>query len=402
MIGIRSITCHLPDNFSFQKISSLQEFVKEWENNYSSIRTFRINLPTIQTPLNESLINNIATVCNNIGVRWFNIPIDPHIDDYRERSRLFSHAFSILKDFPHAFVNIITVKNNEIDYNIINRSSKLIQSVSKISSNGSDNFRLGFSNNIQPDGPFFPFTMSSGIYGFSIALEITQFINNLIITNKEIYNLELSSLREYIINKLRPKIDVINNIAEEIAMKKNIAFKGFDFSLAPIIDDNGSIFPILKMIGLEKFGYNGSIFATAFLTKLLKSLGRYYKMVGFSGVMYSLLEDLEFCSMNIHKSVSIEELVSVSTMCGCGVDMVPVYGDITISELFPVFLDIAAISCRLKKPLGIRILPIPRTLNITDQYTMLNEDADFITNTKIVQIKNRFNSFSHRNTKLSF
>ena len=42
-----------------------------------------------------------------------------------------------------------------------------------MSANGKDNFRLGISVNVQPDGPFFPFTYSSGEMGFSIALELT-------------------------------------------------------------------------------------------------------------------------------------------------------------------------------------------------------------------------------------
>jgi uncharacterized protein (UPF0210 family) len=115
-------------------------------------------------------------------------------------------------------------------------------------------------------------------------------------------------------------------------------------------------------------------------------------MVGFSGVMYSLLEDLELCIYNNSKGVSIEQLTAISTMCGCGVDMVPVYGGVTVEELFAVFLDIAAISCRLNKPLGIRILPIPRTHNYQEHYTLFSDDADFISNTKIIHVNSNYNN----------
>jgi uncharacterized protein (UPF0210 family) len=346
------------------------------------------------------MVKHLSTTCNNVGARWFNVPINPHVENNSERGKLFHHAFSTLRDFPHAFVNIVAIKNNEIDYDILNRSAKLIQTVSTISSNGYDNFRLGISSNIQPDGPFFPFTMSSGDYGFSIALELTQEINDLLTINKEISNLPLASFREYIINALRPQIDVINSLAEKIAADNKIIFKGFDFSLAPIIDDNGSVFSILKAIGLERFGDSGSLFITAFLTNLLKSFGNYYKMVGFSGVMYSLLEDLEFCYMNIKNGITVEDITSVSTMCGCGVDMVPVYGNITVDEILAIFLDIAAISCRLSKPLGVRLLPIPRTLNNKNQYTTLCDDADFITNTRIVPVSSSFKALKNKKINL--
>ncbi len=89
-----------------------------------------------------------------------------------------------VKPIPHAFVNIIAVKDNEIDYDILNRSAKLIKNVSTLSNSGYDNFRLGISNNIQPNCPFFPFTYSSGDYSFSIALELTQEINDILNANK--------------------------------------------------------------------------------------------------------------------------------------------------------------------------------------------------------------------------
>ena len=60
--------------------------------------------------------------------------------------------------------------------------------------------------------------------------------------------LNLNELRTNIINTLYPQIKKIEKLANEEALKYNIEFKGFDFSLAPIIDDNnnGSIITILN------------------------------------------------------------------------------------------------------------------------------------------------------------
>ncbi|MDR2835052.1 MAG: DUF711 family protein [Bacteroidales bacterium] len=393
MIRIRSVTYHLPKNFAIEHFISVGDAVADWTKNYSKIRTRRLSLYPLTIPLEESKIKQIALECSKVGIRWFNIPIDPHVENIKERKILFNHAFSIIRDFSYAFINILAVKNNEINYDILSRSTKLIQDVSSISSNGCDNFRLGFSNNVLPDGSFFPFTMSSGDFSFSIALELTQEINTLLL-KKEVANMSLSVLKKFLIDTLSPEISAINNIAENIAKKNNMIFKGFDFSLAPIIEENGSIFPILQTIGLNEFGFSGSMFTTAYLTDLLKSFGQYFKMVGFSGVMYSLLEDIEFCNFNNNKGITIEQLTAVSTLCGCGVDMVPVYGSISTEELLAIFLDIAAISCRLKKPLGIRILPIPRTYNHQEHYTLFSDDADFISNTKIVAIDSKIINYS--------
>jgi uncharacterized protein (UPF0210 family) len=399
MIGIRAVTYHLPSDFVLEHISNIAFAAMSWEQHSFPLRTNRVNLPPIATPIENSKMQRIASACYQVVARWFNVPVDPHFSEGKGRKLLFHHAFSILNDFPNAFINIIAVKNNEVDCDILAHSAQLIQDVSAISYNGADNFRLGISANVSPDGPFFPFTMSSGDYSFSIALELTQEINRLLI-NKDVAKLTLPLLKEYIVAHLRPQIADIENIAETIAQKCGLIFKGFDFSLAPIIEEYGSVVPILNALGLNNLGTSGSMFATAFLTDLLKSFGQYFKMVGFSGVMYSLLEDSELCTYNNDKGVSIEQLTAISTMCGCGVDMVPVYGSITTEELLAVFLDISAISCRLNKPLGVRILPIPRTYNHQEYYTLFCDDADFISNTKIVPVNNRYNIHNKSNNNI--
>lgn len=249
-------------------------------------------------------------------------------------------------------------------------------------SNGKENFRLGFSMNVLPNGPFFPFTFSSGEFGFSIALELTQEINDICSKNREV---NMTSLRQIILEHLIPQIRRINDIAERIADKYGVSFHGFDFSLAPIIEKNGSVIPILNALGVYDFGKTGSMFATGFITNILKHLAYNFKSVGFSGVMYSLLEDMELCSINIERGVSLEQLISLSTMCGCGVDMVPIYGKVKNDEIVSIFLDVAVISMRLNKPLGVRMLPIPNCQKGSVQYTEFDDDADFVANTKVVQ-----------------
>ena len=78
-------------------------------------------------------------------------------------------------------------------------------------------------------------------------------------------------------------------------------------------------------------------------------------------------------------------MISLSTMCGCGVDMIPVYGQMTNEEFISIFLDVVGISCRLnEKPLGIRMLPIHGCKRGSQTYTHFTDDPDFIANTKVV------------------
>jgi uncharacterized protein (UPF0210 family) len=381
MIGIRSITFHLPGKNFEVYINGIESALKQWNKSYSKIHTYRVSLIPVISCMGNSLIKRLSITFEKIGIRWFNISIDP--SNKEKRSELFDYAHFLLQEYTNSFIHIVAVKQGIIDYDILEYSAKLIQKVSMINDDGRANFRLGISANVDPDGSFFPFSMSSGEYGFSIALELTKDINDIIRNNK---NISPDSLGMSIIGTLSLQIDLINNIADKIAKENDMIFKGFDFSLAPSLEKDGSIYPILMAFGMKNLGSSGSFFATAYLTNLLKSFRNRYKMVGFSGVMYSLLEDIELASINDNSGITIGQLTAMSTMCGCGIDMIPVYGDITIEELIPVLLDIVSISCKLHKPLGIRILPIPGTKNDRKYCTNFIHDADFITNTKIVVI----------------
>lgn len=380
MINIRSVTWMLNSDYSEKEFEIIEKVNLKFDNSEFFVRTKRATLPCISEPLNLKNIDYLNSLCLTHDIRWFNIPIIPS-----NNKKIWQFAYNVLKNYEQSFVNVLAVQDGKINYQILDESLKLIKKTSNISINGKDNFRLGLSVNVKPNCPFFPFSISDGKFGFSIALELTQDINMIICNNSK---LNLNELRTNIINTLYPQIKKIEKLANEEALKYNIEFKGFDFSLAPIIDDNnnGSIITILNYLGVNDFSKSGTLFATAYLTNILKYFSSEFKSVGFSGVMYSLLEDVELCKINNEIGVDIEDLIKLSTMCGCGIDMIPISFDEKDSNIKSTFMDVIAISTRLNKPLGIRILPIPRARKGVLHYTNFNEDADFISNTKVLTL----------------
>jgi len=312
MINIRSITYNLPKNYyNFDSIlEKINTNLQLWDRQPYFIRTKRVSLPIIDSKISVDILKDIEKKCNDCGIRWFVVPIDPW--NKKSKFKPFKFAYKVLKEIDQAFVNIICIKNQKIDFDIINESINLIKLTSKISNNGKDNFRLGLSSNISPNCPFFPFAMSSGVFSFSIALELTQEINEIIQSNKK---MGLTDLRAKILEEIVPQIQEIDKFACEFAVESGLEFAGFDFSLAPIIEDNGSVFTILNHLGINDFGKMGTMFATAYLTDILKYFASIFKHVGFLGVMYSLLEDQKLCSINNERGVTLEELTKLSTMC---------------------------------------------------------------------------------------
>lgn len=381
MVGIRSVTYQMPKQYTQRQLEQIANLSRVWDNSFPFIRTQRVSLCPLSDKINLSEFRELSRLCDMSSIRWFNVPLHPYHS--RQLTELFGFAHALLAEYGRAFVNILGVAGEEIRPELLSRCTELVRKTSLLSANGKDNFRLGISVNVQPDGPFFPFTYSSGEMGFSIALELTQEINEVCAQSQ---SADLTALREEILARLIPQIESIHVLAARLAEKTGLVFHGFDFSLAPVIDENGSIITVLNHLGIFDFGRTGTLFATGYLTNILKHLASRFPSVGFSGVMYSLLEDLELCAINNQRGVTLEQLISLSTMCGCGVDMVPVYGQVKNEELLSVFLDVAGISCRLHKPLGVRILPIPKCRRGRAGFTSFHNDSDFIANTKIVDL----------------
>jgi len=389
-----------PDKLKIKIQKFLEDMKIECARKEIFIRTLRINL----TPVSEDnkgeinkqsiigKINSISKLCDELNINWFNVPFDLTKTNKKNLDALFELAFEIIKRFPKTFINLMVASDNKINYDAINKASRFIKDVSKLDNSGYNNFRVGVSCNVNPNTPFFPFTFSSEDIGLSIGLELPQEFIRIINT---VNTKDLIEVRAKIINELTPKIKEIDTISKKICRKDLMIFHGIDISLAPYPEKGNSVAELIELLGIEQQGSNGTLFITSYLTDILRSLIKKGKIksTGFNGVMYSLLEDDIMGKRNNNNVYSIDSLISYSAVCGCGLDMVPLPGDIFEEELSSIILDVAALSTILKKPLGARVLPIP--MRQENEFTAFN--MDFLFNTRIKKIKNI--SFFNNNLK---
>ena len=382
MIGIRSITYHLPNYLAEQhELDLLLTVANTWDKERYFIHTQRICLPPIMEPVEFGNLDPWLSLCEISRLRWLNIPINPKEGNIAELGKF---CLAALQYSGSIFINILAAVNSHFGQNIMHMYAKLNHQVGWLDNAGQNNFRLGLSFNVKGNGPFFPFTFADVDYpSFTIGLELVREFNQIISSFPQS---DIVMMREKLLEAITPQIDEIYASAYKIATKYEMEFKGFDFSLAPEIGGLGSVVPLLNCLGVYNFGNIGTMFATAFWTDILKYLAGRYPSVGFSGVMYSLLEDLDLCAINNERGITFEQLMMVSTMCGCGLDMVPISGDTSPEEIYALCLDIASIACRLNKPLGIRLLPIPGVKRGQRSFTAVSGDADFIANTRVVPL----------------
>ena len=394
MITIRTITLQLPHNLVFiereldKLIANFFNLTDIYIKNGFQIRTKRIGLDSMCSAgkiVEEDKILGVTakvnSYCKNAGARWFNIPFKLVGVDKHELAVVSNLAFRILKEYSNTFINFIVADDKNIDFTAIKSASSFILDVSKLDSAGFNNFRVGASANIIENTPFLPFTCSGEELGFSIGLEIPQEINGII---KE--DMTLEEIRTAILGCLVPQLSLINDFSEELSKAINIKYLVIDSSLAPYPGKNGSVGEILQKLGCDNIGSNGTLFATSFLTNILKSFQKnnQIKTTGFCGVMYSILEDEFLSRANNSKCLTLDSLISYASICGCGVDMVPLPGNIFVEEISSIIVDVCAQAIRLNKPLGVRVLPVP--YKNTNEFTDFN--MDFLFNTRIFDVKN--------------
>ena len=403
---IRAITIGVnsPKGTSQNLETLLKFFVKERDQLLKKervqLRTSRITLSplNITHPVNDASIQSTATwltkISNILGIRWFCIPFNFVEQDFEQT--MVNPIANLVKKFPNSFVNLIIADDKTINVNSVNSSAQLIKNLSINTNNGFDNFRVGVSSNCNPYTPFFPFSFHQGQDGFSLALEVLDLFHRILLDEK---NIQTNKLRLKFIDALSSELFFMQEFGNELEERTGLKFYGIDSSLAPFPDGSDSVALLMESLGLDSFGSSGTLFFTSFMTNIINSAFEksQAQKVGFNGVMYSVLEDDYLALAVKNKKLSIDSLLLYSTVCGCGIDMVPVPGNIFLEEISSLILDTAALSIALKKPLGTRILPIPG--KNANELTDFN--YDFLVDTRVMEIKNQAIYLRNLPTKIS-
>lgn len=370
----------------------VQEFFRDAQCAFAKedipVRTQRVVLSPFRVDDNidtrhvGSVVSWFSQMCHASGIRWFCVPFATSGQEMQEINGV---AMEIARRYKNAFINYIVSSDGEVRRRAILYASRFIKAVAGLANNGYDNFRIGASFNCRPHGPFFPFTYHEGPSGFSLALELVPLF---VETIEQARDQQLETVRERLLERILPMLARVEEVGRQVEQNTGMTYFGADCSLAPFPDsDEGSVARIIELLGVDAFGSYGTTFLTSYLTDIIRQMIAISGItsVGFNGVMYSLLEDTRLAANNRSNEFSIESLIAFSTMCGCGVDMVPVPGDIFEEEIASIMMDIAAVATRLNKPLGVRLLPIPGKR--AQEFTEFS--YDFLCNTRIHKATNR-------------
>lgn len=383
-LTIRSLTLGLPlDRLGPENWPAVKAFLEDAERLCAmrgiAIRTRRLVLPPVGPDQGlvatqvRSLVQNVVKKGEDCDLRWICLPISGLAGWSGEDIRTL--APSLVAEAPRLFVHFLFRDYDFLPPQVLATVGEQILDISRISNNGFDNFRVGTGFNIVPGTPFFPFSWHEGGPSFSFAVEsLVPLLQT------------LGAGRGSFAETLTGLCAAVEEVGLELERRAGgqFAYRGQDISLAPYPNATDSIALLMEKLGLAPFGMAGTATLTSRLTRLLKSAIRQsgVRSAGFNGVMFSPLEDQGISRSMAERPLDMASFMLWSTLCGCGIDMIPVPGNVDARSIGALYADVATLSNQHSKPLGVRILPIPnRRVN---QLTQFNHD--FLVNTPIVDM----------------
>ncbi|MBG0770387.1 MAG: DUF711 family protein [Anaerolineaceae bacterium] len=250
------------------------------------------------------------------------------------------------------FSGHLTTPDGQISLPAVKACAEVIHRSAPLEKNGFANLRFAALANVPPWAPFFPAAYHLGKSpAFALAIEgadlaVEAFGNAS----------SLAEARSKLIETIQGHAAILEEKCNSLAAMFQFEFKGLDFTLAPFPGQAASIGAALEALGLPAFGLSGSLAASAFLTDTLDRVA--VKRTGFNGLMLPLLEDSTLAARGADGSLSLTDLLLFSSVCGTGLDTLPLPGDTSVEQLQAILLDLAALALRLNKPLTARLMPI--------------------------------------------
>jgi uncharacterized protein len=230
--------------------------------------------------------------------------------------------------------------------------AQIIHQAAALSPDGFSNLRFAALANMKPNGPFFPGSFQLGNQiGLALGIECADAAVDAFSSAGT-----LLEARAALVDRLEQAGAELTDIATTLAAEYTARFYGIDFSLAPFPEDWCSLGGAIERLGAPQVGLHGSVAAAAIMADTLDR-GNWLR-TGFNGLFMPVLED-SVLAERAFATLTLKDLLLYSTVCGAGLDTVPLPGDATPEQLAAVLVDVAALAMRLGKPLTARLMPVP-------------------------------------------
>jgi len=212
------------------------------------------------------------------------------------------------------------------------------------------NFFFAAIANVPAYAPFYPASYHQGLgHQFAIALESANVVAAVMAVRRD-----PEATRQALIAELGMHARAVQDVASKIDQETGWTYMGLDLSPAP--NKEVSIASAIAGFTGGRFGTSGTMTAAATITAALRDIS--VKKVGYSGLMMPVLEDTRLSQLWSEGALSMDQLLAYSSVCGTGLDTIPLPGDVTADQLARIIGDMASLSVKWSKPLSARLLPV--------------------------------------------
>jgi uncharacterized protein (UPF0210 family) len=275
-------------------------------------------------------------------------PVMLHDSDDPASMQLLAKALAALT---HLNASAIIADDDGIHWKTIRESARLVRYLTDHTPRSQGNFQFAATAMLKPLGPFYPGAYHLGAgKQFALGFEGANIVQEVFGKTHGDFDASVAELTR----QLTIHAKVGEEVGNAVATATGWTFTGVDPTPAPLGDV--SIGDAIERFTGEKFGSSGTMTAALAITTAVKAVK--VKQIGYSGLMLPVMEDKRMAQRWEEGDYDVDSLLAYSSVCGTGLDVVPLPGDISEQRLAKIFGDVAALAWKWKKPLTARLLPV--------------------------------------------
>ncbi len=374
---IRTITTGIPNPFFRSYLKQAAEFNAacrtHFEANDYEVQTTRVSSQIWNEARDVGTILKLESNAQTLGIEFLSLgTVSPEAQHTSEHLELLTDV--IVQSESLFATTTITTQADQVDSDITESTANIIQQIAHQTDAGYGNLRFAALMNCPPNTPFFPAAFWRDTRtNFGIGWQAADLVQDAF-TDTPNLETALQNLKDL----MEAEGQRIVSLAQAFAQKWGIKFVGIDVSPAPMGDESIADAMEEQLPGL--FGERGTLTVAAGITRTLRSLS--LPLCGYSGLMLPVLEDVGLGKCSEAGHFNLDSLLLYSTVCGTGLDTIPIPGDASISQITAILTDVATLSIQLNKPLSVRLFPVPG-LKAGD---MTQFQSPYLTNSAVMQI----------------
>mgnify|MGYP001170043895 CR=1 len=360
-VRVRTITAgvELTSALELDRVATAVAFLtrakRTFENAGHEVQTVRVAVNPVIASLDPSArdtaLEQLRRIDELVAAQGAIFNIGPILTTDRSDDSLVEWSQALVRTTRSiSFSTAIATPDEGVLPKVAATTAKIMVALANALPDGLANFRFAAAANIPPGTPFFPVAWHQGPESFAIGLESASVVERAF-TSMRTGEDATEILRSALNRVLTP----VEQLANEIARSEQRQYLGIDTSAAPAKDR--SIAAAVEAFTRTPFGSAGTLEACSIITAALKSVA--VRTCGYSGLMLPVLEDPLLAQRAGENRYGIRDVLLYSSVCGTGLDVVPIPGNTSADSICGLLRDVAALATRLRKPLSARLFLVP-------------------------------------------